>query len=125
MEVQDYILNYIHKNILYEIHLIDSPGFDDGSLLDSQVLSRIATYLNTNYKCKQRLAGVLYLHDITKAKVGGVGERNLRMLENMIGSGKYKIVHLSRPNGAARQIRRRKRSEKRRLRRRKISSAGC
>ncbi|KAF6217523.1 hypothetical protein HO133_006861 [Letharia lupina] len=87
-EVQDYILYYHHKGCRYEIHLIDSPGFDDGTLNDAQVLSEIATYINTSYKLKQRLAGVLYLHDITKAKVGGVGKINLRMLENLIGMEK-------------------------------------
>lgn len=45
----------------------------------------MATYMNTNYMLKQRLGGVLYLHDITKAKMGGVGRRNIRMLEQMIG----------------------------------------
>lgn len=88
-EVQDYLLCYTHHNTLYEIHLIDSPGFDDGSLVDTQVLSQIATYVNTTYKLKKRLAGVLYLHDITKAKVGGVGQKNLRMLEKMIGQEEY------------------------------------
>lgn len=32
---------------------------------------------------------MLYLHDITKAKVGGVGQRNLRMLEKLIGQEEY------------------------------------
>lgn len=88
-EVQDYVLCYTHNNTLYEIHLIDSPGFDDGTVNDSQVLSEIATYVNTHYMLKVRLAGVLYLHDITKGKLGGVGQRNLRMLEKMIGQEKY------------------------------------
>ncbi|MCJ1263811.1 hypothetical protein MMC22_003681 [Lobaria immixta] len=93
-EVQDYILDYHHNGVLYEIHLIDSPGFDDGALIDTDVLSRIATYVNTNYKLKQRLAGVLYLHDITKTKVGWTGKRNLRMLENMIGTDAYRYCTL-------------------------------
>ncbi|MCJ1344274.1 hypothetical protein MMC31_002477 [Peltigera leucophlebia] len=88
-EVQDYILLHQHDNTLYEIHFIDSPGFDDGTLVDTEVLSRVATYVNTTYKLKKRLAGVLYLHDITKAKVGGVGQRNLRMLEKLIGREEY------------------------------------
>ena len=86
-EVQDYILYYQHKGVgvLYEIHFIDSPGFDDGALADVEVLKRIADYVNTTYRLKQNLAGVLYLHDITKAKVGGAGLTNLRMLEKLIG----------------------------------------
>ena len=73
----------------YEIHLIDSPGFDDGNFKDTVVLSQIAKYLNTIYLLKERLAGILYLHDITKARVGGIGERNLRMLEQLLGSEKF------------------------------------
>ena len=88
-DVQDYVLDYRQGNILYEIHLIDSPGFDDGNHVDAEVLSRIATYINHTYLLKQTLAGVLYLHDITKGKMGGVGQRNLRMLENMIGIDKW------------------------------------
>ena len=79
------MLDHRQGNILYEIHLIDSPGFDDGTHVDAEVLSRIATFVNSTYMLKQTLAGVIYLHDITKARMGGVGERNLRMLENMIG----------------------------------------
>lgn len=73
----------------YEIHLIDSPGFDDDLSADAEVLSSIADYVNLNSRLKQRLAGVLYLHDITKAKVGGAGTRNIRMLEKMIGLEKF------------------------------------
>lgn len=58
-------------------------------MVDAEVLSKIADYMNTNYKLKERLAGVLYLHDITKGKVGGVGQRNIRMLEKMIGGEKF------------------------------------
>ncbi|KAL8710285.1 MAG: hypothetical protein Q9220_005055 [cf. Caloplaca sp. 1 TL-2023] len=87
--VQDYILPYQHKGTPYEIHLIDSPGFDDGSLEDAQVLSSIADFVNTTYKLKERLAGLLYLHDITKTKVGGVALCNIRMLEEMIGGEKF------------------------------------
>lgn len=88
-EVQDYILDYDHNGVLYEIHLIDSPGFEDGALIDTDVLSRIADYVNMIYKLNQRLAGVLYLHDITKTKVGWTGKRNLRMLGHMIGTDAY------------------------------------
>ena len=87
--MQDYVLDYRQGNILYEIHLIDSPGFDDGTHLDAEVLSRIATYVNNTYKLKQTLAGVIYLHDISIGKLGGVGQRNLRMLENLIGIDKW------------------------------------
>lgn len=84
-EVQDYVLFYQHNGTSYEVHLIDSPGFDDGTLGDAEVLRIIALYVNTQYRLKHRLAGVLYLHDITKTKMGSIAQRNLRMLEEMVG----------------------------------------
>lgn len=89
-EVQDYVLCYQYQDVPYEIHLIDSPGFDDDITGDVDILSNIAEYVNTTYKLKERLAGVLYLHDITKTRMGGVGKRNIRMLEKMIGVEKFK-----------------------------------
>ncbi|KAL8628036.1 hypothetical protein Q9189_006287 [Teloschistes chrysophthalmus] len=89
VEVQDYVLLYAAHGITYEIHLIDSPGFDDDIMGDVEVLKNIATYINITYKMKETLAGVLYLHDITKAKIGGVGKRNIRMLERLIGLDKF------------------------------------
>lgn len=87
--VQDYVLDYRQGNVLYAIHLIDLPGFDDDTLADDKVLLSIANFVNTTYKLKQTIAGVIYLHDITKQRMGGVGERNLRMLEKMIGIEKW------------------------------------
>ena len=77
-------------HILYEIHLIDSPGFDDGSYNDTEILSRIAAYVNTTYKLKQ--------------KMGGFGLRNLRMLENLIGIDKWDNCTLVTSKWVAPQI---------------------
>ncbi|KAL8697170.1 MAG: hypothetical protein Q9201_007267 [Fulgogasparrea decipioides] len=87
--VADYIVNIRQPGITYEVHLIDSPGFDDGTATDAIVLNRIAAFINTHYMLGNTLAGVLYLHDITKAKMGGAGLRNLRMLEQMVGDDKW------------------------------------
>ena len=57
--------------------------------MDAEVLSRVAAYINTNYVLEERLAGVLYLHDITKGKMGGAAQKNIRMLEKMIGIEKF------------------------------------
>lgn len=87
--VQDYIFTLNQKGIVYRVHLIDSPGFDDGTVADVKVLTRIADFINLHYKLGSTLSGVLYLHDITKEKMGGVGVRNLRMLEELIGIEKW------------------------------------
>ncbi|KAL8727621.1 MAG: hypothetical protein Q9166_005929 [cf. Caloplaca sp. 2 TL-2023] len=87
--VQDYLLDIRRGNVIYRVHLIDSPGFDDSTAEDIKVLTRIADYINLHYKLGSTLAGILYLHDIMKPKMGGVGQRNLRMLEEMVGIGKW------------------------------------
>ncbi|KAL8936342.1 MAG: hypothetical protein Q9216_004978 [Gyalolechia sp. 2 TL-2023] len=87
--VADYVLSIKKDGTSYQIHLIDSPSFDDGTVADVKVLTRVADFVNTHYKLGNTLAGVLYLHDITKAKMGGVGQRNLRMLEQMVGIDKW------------------------------------
>lgn len=88
-DVKDYSFVTSDGRDSYEVHLIDSPGFDDGVANDAEILSQIACYINTLYKMNNTIAGILYLHDITKARMGGVGLRNLRMLENMIGMDKW------------------------------------
>ena len=88
-EVQDYILFWNHHNTEYEIHLFDSPGFDDGTMQDTEILAKVADFVNFNYRLKKTLAGVLYLHDITKAKPSTVAKKNLRMLEEMLGVEKW------------------------------------
>ncbi|KEZ40817.1 hypothetical protein SAPIO_CDS8009 [Scedosporium apiospermum] len=56
-----------------DLHLIDTPGFDDTEMKDSDILLQIAEYLNTDV----RLSGILYLHPITTRRVGGAATRNL------------------------------------------------
>jgi hypothetical protein len=48
--VEDYALDHTYSGTKYEIHLIDSPGFNDGTANDTEVLSRIATYANNIFK---------------------------------------------------------------------------
>ena len=91
---QDHVLFLRHQDVNFEIHLIDSPGFDDSFANDHEVLERIATFVNTIYKLKCTISGVLYLHDITKCRLGGVGMRNIRMLEEMVGVDKWNFCTL-------------------------------
>lgn len=66
--------------------MIDTPGFDDNDGLDdARILSDIATRINFIYKDGVKISGVLYLHDITKSRMGGTGERNIRVLEKLLG----------------------------------------
>ncbi|KAG1862138.1 P-loop containing nucleoside triphosphate hydrolase protein [Suillus subalutaceus] len=53
------------------ITLIDTPGFDDTTRSDTDVLAMIAAYLSRTYKHGARLAGVIYMHRISDFKMGG------------------------------------------------------
>jgi hypothetical protein len=77
---------FFHKG--FEVHLIDTPGFDDNhdGLDDSRILKDIADTLNFRYRDGFKLSHALYLHDITKSRMGASGEKNIRLLEELLGA---------------------------------------
>jgi hypothetical protein len=52
--------------------VLDTPGFDDIALSDSSILQDLATELAAIYNNQQHLAGLIYLHDITKKRMGRI-----------------------------------------------------
>ncbi|KAH7095980.1 P-loop containing nucleoside triphosphate hydrolase protein [Paraphoma chrysanthemicola] len=73
------------------VHLIDTPGFNDDELKDTDILLEIAEYLQTGVQ----LSAVLYLHPINDSRLGGTGKRNLELLQNLVGRenmGNVKLV---------------------------------
>lgn len=72
--------------------LIDTPGFDDTQLSDTEVLQMIAAFLETSYKDGFKLAGLLYFHRISDFRVGGVSARNARMFRKLCGDDTLKNV---------------------------------
>ncbi|KAK0371990.1 kinesin light chain [Colletotrichum limetticola] len=72
------------------VHLIDTPGFDDTELKDSDILMSIAQYLQSPV----RLSGIFYLHPINSRRMGGVATRNLDLLRCMVGQDNMKNVKL-------------------------------
>ncbi|KAF8595024.1 hypothetical protein BDV93DRAFT_409222, partial [Ceratobasidium sp. AG-I] len=65
--------------------LIDTPGFDDTTLSDADVLEKIATFLKFTYAADQKLSGVIYMHRITDNRVGGVSRRNFHTFYELCG----------------------------------------
>ncbi|CAI6099599.1 unnamed protein product [Clonostachys chloroleuca] len=79
---------YVNK---YEVHLINTPGFNNDELEDSDILYKITNYLKTGI----RLSGILYLHPITDSRMGGPSKRNLDLLRNLVGPenmGNIKLI---------------------------------
>ncbi|CAL1717185.1 unnamed protein product [Somion occarium] len=78
---------YSHEFILdgRRVLLIDTPGFDDTTVSDTDILKMIALHLQTTYEQGVTLSGILYLHRISDPRMGGVSRRNFTMFRKLCG----------------------------------------
>ncbi|KDR76127.1 hypothetical protein GALMADRAFT_96584 [Galerina marginata CBS 339.88] len=67
------------------VTLIDTPGFDDTTTSDMDILRQISEFLSKTYKDGKRLSGVLYIHRISDFRVGGISRRNFKMFRELCG----------------------------------------
>ncbi|TFK40443.1 P-loop containing nucleoside triphosphate hydrolase protein, partial [Crucibulum laeve] len=67
------------------ITLIDTPGFDDTTKSDADVLRMIAAFLATAYENGKKLAGVIYFHRISDFRMGGISTRNFKLFRELCG----------------------------------------
>jgi hypothetical protein len=74
--------------------LVDTPGFDDEDLTDSDVLKLLVDWLASTYRSGQKLSGILYLHRIADTRMRGSSMRNLSMFKQLVGDDFYKNVTL-------------------------------
>ncbi|KAG0694741.1 P-loop containing nucleoside triphosphate hydrolase protein, partial [Suillus ampliporus] len=72
--------------------LVDLPSFDDTFLSDTEILRRIAVWLASSDDMK--LAGVLYLHDISESRAFGTSRRNFDMFRRLCGENAERNVIL-------------------------------
>ncbi|KAK7682396.1 hypothetical protein QCA50_014601 [Cerrena zonata] len=68
------------------VTLIDTPGFDDTNMSDTEILNMIALFLASLYEQDQRLHGILYLHRISDFRMGGGSRRNFNMFRHLCGT---------------------------------------
>lgn len=76
------------------VMLIDTPGFDDTSKSDTDILGTIASFLGTAYEKNTKLAGVIYIQRISDNRMGGISTRNFRMFRKLCGDDTLKNVIL-------------------------------
>ncbi|MCJ1435760.1 hypothetical protein MMC27_005135 [Xylographa pallens] len=69
----------------HTVRLIDTPGFSDTHLSDTEVLKRIASYLEGMYRAGIKLSGIVYLHKLTNDKMVGSARKNLQMYRKLVG----------------------------------------
>ncbi|OBS29432.1 hypothetical protein FPOA_03369 [Fusarium poae] len=68
------------------VYLVDTPGFDDTTRSDTDILKTIANWLTETYEQKIKLRGILYLHRISDNRMGGCANKNLIMFKRLCGT---------------------------------------
>ncbi|KAL4062205.1 P-loop containing nucleoside triphosphate hydrolase protein [Scleroderma citrinum] len=72
-----------------QILLLDTPGFDDTTMTDTDVLRIISAYLFVMHKQGIRLIGIVYMQRISDFNVGSSARRDLRMFQELCGEEAY------------------------------------
>ncbi|KAI5989619.1 P-loop containing nucleoside triphosphate hydrolase protein [Pisolithus orientalis] len=75
-----------------QVVVLDTPGFDDTTMTDTDVLKIISAYLVAMNKQGARLVGVIYMQRISDLKIGGSARRDLRMFQELCGEEAYENV---------------------------------
>ncbi|EMD32106.1 hypothetical protein CERSUDRAFT_162189 [Gelatoporia subvermispora B] len=74
------------------VTLVDTPGFDDTTRSQADILKEIQTFLTTTYGKGHKVTGVLYLHRITDVRMGGIAIENYRIFKKICGNEAMKNV---------------------------------
>jgi GTPase SAR1 family protein len=79
------------------IRLIDTPGFDDTSKADVNILNNIAFWMSHAYRAEPKLllSGIIYLHPISETRMAGSATKNLEMMKLLCGDGSLSAVWLA------------------------------
>lgn len=75
------------------IALIDTPGFDDETRSDVEILEQLAKWIaEQGHIRRNQLDGLILLQPITAHRVGGTERKRTRLLKNILGEDAYKHV---------------------------------
>ncbi|KAJ4390796.1 hypothetical protein N0V93_004394 [Gnomoniopsis smithogilvyi] len=77
------------------VRFVDTPGFSDTNMSDTEVLQMIADYLAAAYKQEMKLSGIIYLHPISDNRVTHHTTKNLEMFRKLTGEKNLKNVILA------------------------------
>lgn len=77
-----------------KVLLIDTPGFDDSTRTDSEILTEISRLLAAQYEAGVSLKGVFYLHRITDIRYQGASVKTLNIFKKICGQLALKNVIL-------------------------------
>jgi len=75
------------------IDLLDTPGFDDETRSDVEILEQLAKWMaEQGYLKKNQLDGIILLQPITAHRVGGTERKRTRLLKNILGEDAFNHI---------------------------------
>jgi len=74
--------------------LLDTPGFDDTTRSDSEILAEIARILAAQYELGVQLKGIVYMQRITDIKMTGSSMKTLQIFQKICGETALRNVLL-------------------------------
>ncbi|MCJ1471208.1 gTPase, IMAP member 8 [Pseudocyphellaria aurata] len=77
-----------------KVALLDTPGFDDSTKSDSEILTEISRILAAQYQTGVSLKGVIYLHRIIDVRYSGSSVKTLEIFKKICGDLALKNVIL-------------------------------
>ncbi|KAK6541518.1 hypothetical protein TWF694_007325 [Orbilia ellipsospora] len=77
------------------VRFVDTPGFSDTYLSDTEVLEMIADYLAAAYTKDVKLNGIIYIHPISENRMTNPATKNLEMFRKLTGEKNLKNVVLT------------------------------
>jgi len=78
-----------------DLVFVDTPGFDDTSKSDLEVLKMVDNWLKSTYGKDMKLSGLLYFHRISDNRKTGTPLKNLGMFEELCGKNTLQKVILT------------------------------
>ncbi|KAK3358673.1 P-loop containing nucleoside triphosphate hydrolase protein [Lasiosphaeria hispida] len=78
-------LDYQYGGEKRRITVVDTPGFNDTTRPDGEILAEISEFLAAQRGSRIPLRGILYLHKITGNRMTGSDETYLSLLESLVG----------------------------------------
>ncbi|EAU93487.1 hypothetical protein CC1G_12081 [Coprinopsis cinerea okayama7 len=88
-EVKDYHHTLPSKR---RVVLVDTPGFNDTHEDEAEILRRVSVWLASAYEAEMKVAGVIYLHDVSQKRMYGSTRLNLTMFQNLCGPNFFSKV---------------------------------
>lgn len=77
------------------VFLVDTPGFDDSTRSDAEVLKETSAWLTRSYAENIRLSGIIYLHRITQPRMQGSAKSNIQLFWQLCGDNALRNVVLA------------------------------